>query len=328
MTGIARHQAFDSDELAGALAGWSQDYTQLGRGKLQAELLQVLLPDASLIFERSNLHLHENMAPPAGQVVFGIPLNVSEDSKFNGHDLSRDSLLVLEGGQEMEICAPGEIGMLGLTVSRQLLSRLLGAHEQELLEQALQRRRLDISPAAAQELRSDLCNSIGAFEREERSAGVARHGMSAVMSALGCVVQGLDYAQRERAARISSNPRALEQHRRLVLSAIEIMQANIEGPLSIIELCQALNTSHRTLQYCFRQICQATPLQFFLSLRLAEARRRLKLAPQQNITTLALDLGFASSSHFSSLYKRLYAEQPSLTGRPVSSQTEAAMARA
>ena len=315
MTGIARHQAFDSDELAGALAGWSQDYTQLGRGKLRAELLQVLLPEASLIYEQSNLHLHENMAPPAGQVVFGIPLRVSADSRFNGHALSRDTLLVLEGGQEIEICAPGEIGMLGLTVSRQLLSRLLGAQEQELLEQTLERRHLDISPAAAQDLRSDLCNSINAFEREERSTEVARHDLSAVMSVLDWVVQGLDDNLREREARLSSNLRALEQHRRLVLSAIDIMQANITVRLSIIELSQALNTSHRTLQYCFRQICQATPLQFFLSLRLAEARRRLKLDPQQNITTLALDLGFASSSHFSSLYKRLYAEQPSLTGR-------------
>ncbi|MDT4861032.1 HTH-type transcriptional activator RhaS [compost metagenome] len=205
--------------------------------------------------------------------------------------------------------------MLGLTVSRQLLSRVLGAQEQELLEQALARRRLDISQTTAQGIRRDLCNSIRAFERDERSPLVAQHGTAAVMSALSGVVQGLDDRLLGDASRISSNPRALEQHRRLVLAAIEIMQATVAGPLSIMELCQALNTSHRTLQYCFRQICQATPLQFFLSLRLAEARRRLKLAPQQSITTLALDLGFASSSHFSSLYKRQYAEQPSLIGR-------------
>jgi AraC family ethanolamine operon transcriptional activator len=312
MTGIARHQAFDSDELACALAGWSQDYTQLGRGKLQAELLQVLLPEASLIYEHSNLHLHENMAPPAGQIVFGIPLSVSDDSLFNGQALSLNTLLVLEGGQELEICVPGEIRMLGLTLSRELLSRVLGAQEQELLELALERRRLDISQTAARELRRNLCSSIRAFERYERNPLVAQHGKATVMSALSCVVQGIDSSLCGDATRISPNPRALEQHRRLVLAAIEIMQSNLAEPLSIMELCQALNTSHRTLQYCFRQICQSTPMQFFLSLRLAEARRRLKLAPQQSITNLALDLGFASSSHFSSLYKRLYAEKPSL----------------
>ncbi|MDH4561756.1 helix-turn-helix domain-containing protein [Pseudomonas sp. BN411] len=315
MTGIARHQASDSDELAGALAGWSQDYTQLGRGRLHAELLHIQLAEASLIYEHSNLHLHENMTPPEGQVVFGIPLSVSTDSTFNGGTLARDTLLVLEGGQEMEICAPGEIGMLGMTIDRRLLSQLLGAEEQERLEQALDRRRLDISPLAAQRLRQDLCASISAFERAEFDPRSAEDGLRAVMPGLDGVFQGLDEVLRGPTLHSGVMPRSLEQRRRLVLAAVEIMQTRLDLPLSMPELCQALNTSHRTLQYCFRQICQATPQQFFLSLRLAEARRRLKQDPLQSITTLALDLGFASSSHFSSLYKRLYGEQPSLTGR-------------
>ncbi|MFZ6050098.1 helix-turn-helix domain-containing protein [Pseudomonas sp. CR3202] len=315
MTGIARHRASDSDELAGALTGWCQDYTQLGRGRLQAELLHVQLPEASLIYEHSNLHLHENMAPPDGELVFGIPLSISADARFNGHALCLDTLLVLEGGQEMEICAPGEIGMLGLTVSRQLLDRVLDAHEQDLLHRALTRRRLEIAPAVAAELRRELHDSIGAFERGERDPRVARHGNAAVMSILGLAIQGLDERLHGQGGRLAPNPRALEQRRRLVLAAIDIMQDNLAEPLSLLELCRVLNTSHRTLQYGFQQICKATPQQFFLSLRLAEARRRLKLDPQQSITTLALDLGFASSSHFSSLYKRLYSEQPSATGR-------------
>ncbi|MFC4861400.1 helix-turn-helix domain-containing protein [Pseudomonas sp. JS3066] len=315
MTGIARHQASDSDELAGALAGWNQDYTQLGRGRLHAELLHIQLVEASLIYEHSNLHLHENMTPPQDQVVFGIPLKVSADSLFNGGALAGDTLLVLEGGEEMEICAPGEIGMLGLTVDRRLIARVLGAEEQERLEQALGRRRLDISPLAAQRLREDLCASIGAFERAEYDPRSAEHGVRTVMSSLDCVLQGLDEVLLGPNQRGSALPRTLEQRRRLVLAAVEMMQANLDLPLSMLELCQALNTSHRTLQYCFKQISQATPQQFFLSLRLAEARRRLKQDPLQSITTLALDLGFASSSHFSSLYKRLYGEQPSLTGR-------------
>ncbi|BAN48948.1 helix-turn-helix domain-containing protein [Metapseudomonas resinovorans] len=315
MTGIARHQASDSDELAGALAGWSQDYTQLGRGRLHAELVHIQLAGASLIYEHSNLHLHENMTPPTGQVVFGLPLQVGDDSLFNGGALRHDTLLVLEGGREMEICASGEIGMLGLTVDRELLARLLGAEEQERLEQALGRSRLDISPLAAQGLRQDLCASIGAFERAECDPRSAEQSVRTVMSALDYTLQGLDEVLRGPGHSGATLPRSLEQRRRLVLAAVEIMQANLDLPLSMLELCQALNTSHRTLQYCFRQIAQATPQQFFLSLRLAEARRRLKQDPQQSITTLALDLGFASSSHFSSLFKRLYGEQPSLAGR-------------
>ncbi|MBD9515977.1 helix-turn-helix domain-containing protein [Pseudomonas sp. PDM22] len=313
MTGIARHQATDSDELACALAGWSQDYTQLGHGRLQAELLHVQLPGASLIYEHSNLHLHENMAPPAGHLVIGIPLRASADSRFNGQALHDDTLLVLEGGRELEICAAGEIHMLGLTFSQPQLERLLGAEERELFERALQQRRLELSPTGAGDLRRSLCDALAAFESEPWRVDDPQQAGHAVALVLSHVLQALEEIlpgnDREGA------PRSLQQHRRLVLAAIERMQADLSEPLSLLELSQSLNTSQRTLQYCFRQICQSTPQQFFLSLRLAEARRRLKQEPQQSITHLALDLGFASSSHFSALYKRLYAEQPSVISR-------------
>ncbi|MDF3935804.1 helix-turn-helix domain-containing protein, partial [Pseudomonas citronellolis] len=309
-TGIARHRASDSDELADALAGWSQAYTQLGRGRLQAELLHVQLAEASLIYEHSNLHLRENMAPPPGQVVIGIPLRVCAEARFNGQALRDDTLLVLPGGQELEICAAGEIHMLGLGLGEGLLQRLLGGEEQERLEQALAQRRLELSAAAAQRLRQSLGASVGAFSASRWSPEDPTHASTAIHSALSCLLQALDAGRADAAP-----PRTLEQHRRLVLAAIERMQLDLTRPLSLLQLCRDLHTSQRTLQYCFRQICQATPQQFFLSLRLAEARRRLKQEAPRSITELALDLGFASSSHFSTLYKRLYDEQPSLTLR-------------
>lgn len=314
MTGIARHQATDSDELACALAGWSQDYTQLGRGRLQAELLHVQLPDASLIYEHSNLHLHENMAPPANQLVIGIPLRVGADARFNGQPLQLDTLLVLEGGRELEICAPGEIHMLGLTLNGELLEQALGSEERELLELALARSRLQLDATAAEDFRQNLYASLSAFGEERWLPDDPQHASRATLSALGLLLQALETTLQQ-TSRHASHPRSLPQHRRLVLAAIERMQADLSQPLSLLELSQQLNTSQRTLQYCFRQVCQTTPQQFFLSLRLAEARRRLKQEPQQSITHLALDLGFASSSHFSSLYKRLYAEQPSVISR-------------
>lgn len=312
MPGIARHQAHDSDELAGALAGWSQAYTQLGRGRLHAELLHVQLAEASLIYEHSNLHLRENMAPPAGQIVVGIPLRACADARFNGQPLQDDTLLVLRGGEEMEICAPGEIHMLGLGLSQALLERLLGSEEQERFERALRQRHLRLTQDAATQLRQNLSDSLGAFARASWRPDDPAHAGAAIHSALGCLLQALDASPESPAA---SPPRALEQHRRLVLAAVEHMQADLSQPLSLVDLSRQLNTSQRTLQYCFRQLCQATPQQVLLALRLSEARRRLKQEAPQSITHLALDLGFASSSHFSALYKRLFAEQPSLTLR-------------
>lgn len=311
MIRIARHRPADSDELALALSGWSQDYTQLGRGRLQAELLQVLLPDAALIYEHSNLHLRETMAPPAHQVVIGLPLCTDGRSLFNGRPLDLDTLLVLEGGREFEICAPGEIGMFGLALDRSLLERLLTPEERELFEIAVARRRLPLASADAQALRADLGRALAAFDgaqgtppSDPQDAGATV--VSALQQVLGAVAAALggDVAD--------GGPRSLQRHRRLVDAAIDAMQADLARPLSLADLSRRLATSERTLQLSFRQVCRASPQQFFLCLRLADARRRLKQDPRQRITELALELGFASSSHFSSLYKRLYAEQPSL----------------
>ncbi|BAN48042.1 AraC family transcriptional regulator [Metapseudomonas resinovorans] len=310
MTAIARYQACDSDELADALAGWSQAYTQIGRGRLQAELLQLTLPEASLIYERSNLHLHETMAPPLDQVIVAIPLGVAAEPLYNGRPMTLDSLVLLRGGEEAEICAPGEFRTIGLGLGRGLLREMLGEQDQESFERALDNGLLHLSPQAAQLLRDNLCGTLAAFERGHWQTDDQRQARDATLSALGQVMQAIDDVPGDALAL----PRSLPQRRRLVLAAIERMQADLANPLSLPELCKRLNTSQRTLHYCFRQMCQTSPHQFFLSLRLAEAHRRLKQEPQQNITDLALELGFYGSSHFSSLYKRHFVRQPSQRG--------------
>lgn len=312
MTGIARHQGFDSDELADALVGWSQAYTQVGRGRLQAELLHRTLQDASLIYERSNLHMHESMVPPKDQVVVALPLDIASEPLCNARPLALDSLLLLRGGEEVEICAPGEFRTIALCLNRRLLTEALGEQDQERFERALDNRLLPLPQHTAREVRATLCGALGAFEHGNWMASDPGHSRGATVAALGQVMQAIDEAALNANDESSDLPRSLPQRRRLVQAAIELMQADLAAPLSLPELSKCLNTSQRTLHYCFRQVCRTSPHQYFLCLRLAEARRRLKVEPQQNITDLALELGFYSSSHFSSQYKRQFAEQPSL----------------
>lgn len=312
MAEIDRQQSFDSDELADALVGWSQAYTQIGRGRLEAELLQVMLPDASLIYERSNLHLHENMIPPKDQVVIALPLEVTREPLCNASPIALNSLLLLRGGEEVEICAPGEFRTIALCLQRRLLTDTLGEQDQECLERALDKRQLSIPQYIARDLGATLLGALGAFECGNLKISDPRHAKRTTTDALNRVMQAIDDATLNDSNGV---PRSLQQRRRLVLTAIEFMQADLALPLSLPELSKTLNISQRTLHYCFRQICQTSPHQYFLCLRLAEARRRLKLDPQQNITVLALELGFYSSSHFSSQYKRQFAEQPSLFAR-------------
>lgn len=310
MTGLLSYQTNDSDEIACALTGWEQDYTQLGSGCLSAELVRVTFPESSLFFESSNLHLQQNMCPPLGQVVIGIPRYASGESLFNGQPLEGDSLLFLEGGRELEISAVGRLGMLGLCLNLTTLEQTLEASEHAMLTKAMELRKVPLSAEAAEAVRQSLASSLEAFQQGILDAECPESSRIAIASGLQKALCGV--SETLDTIRIPSrNHKALAERRRLVLAAIHEMRSELASPLAVETLCERLGISERTLQYCFRQVCHTTPQQFFLALRLGEAKRRLKNSPSEAITDIAFSLGFSSSSHFSSLYKRLYGTCPS-----------------
>lgn len=311
MTELVSYQTSDSDEIAGALTGWEQHYTQLGSGCLSAELVRVSLPDATLFLESSNLHIQQNMCPPHGHVVIGIPLFTSGGSLFNGLPLDSQSLLVLEGDRELEISAIGQLRMLGLCLDLTVAEDILDTSEYLQLTAALEKRKISLSAHAAQSVRGTLLNSLEVFRKASLDAESLQNCSAIVAAGLQNAIGGISEALGSISSQ-SLDRKAAIGRRRLVLAAIEEMRSDLSMPLALEALCIKLGTSERTLQYCFRQICGTTPQQFFLALRLEEGKRRLKFSPSHSITEIAFELGFSSSSHFSSLYRRLYGNCPSL----------------
>ncbi len=95
-------------------------------------------------------------------------------------------------------------------------------------------------------------------------------------------------------ARIGVNHPAL-------LECIELMEANIEQPLTPNELADLVGVSKRQLERLFRRYLQITPARYYLALRL-EAARILLEKSSSKIIDVALACGFKSAGHFSSRY--------------------------
>jgi len=85
--------------------------------------------------------------------------------------------------------------------------------------------------------------------------------------------------------------------------------------LTVEGLCRELHVTRRTLQNGFQEVTAMSPLPFLRALRLNQVRRLLRspVAGQDSIQQLAEDWGFASPSHFSYDYRRLFGETPSQT---------------
>jgi AraC-like DNA-binding protein len=100
-----------------------------------------------------------------------------------------------------------------------------------------------------------------------------------------------------------------EPTRRLISRAKEFVQAHLADPLRLSHISTAAGASPAYLTNVFRQV-EGVPLhRYVMQLRLARAL--VELPHAEDLTELALDLGFSSHSHFAAAFRKTYGTTPS-----------------
>jgi transcriptional regulator GlxA family with amidase domain len=94
-----------------------------------------------------------------------------------------------------------------------------------------------------------------------------------------------------------------------VLTIIELMEANLSEPLSLIEIADHVGLSRRQIERLFRQEMGRSPARYYLEIRLDRARHLL-IQSSLPVVEVAVACGFISASHFSKCYRELYARSP------------------
>lgn len=90
---------------------------------------------------------------------------------------------------------------------------------------------------------------------------------------------------------------------------IQIMENNIEEPISPSILAQDVGMSTRQLERLFRRYLNRSPKRYYMELRLQKARNLL-MQTDMSVINVALACGFASPSHFSKCYRAHYDTTP------------------
>ncbi len=98
-------------------------------------------------------------------------------------------------------------------------------------------------------------------------------------------------------------------HPRL-LAALDLMEKNIEEPLSVDALAAAAGLSHRQLERLFAKYCRASPTRHYMRVRLQRARELLRQTTMP-ILSIGLACGFGSASYFSKSYLDHFGHPPS-----------------
>ncbi|MGK0270341.1 MAG: transcriptional regulator GlxA family with amidase domain [Cocleimonas sp.] len=92
--------------------------------------------------------------------------------------------------------------------------------------------------------------------------------------------------------------------------AVQLMESNLEECLLPKELADFVGLSVRQLERLFRVHLECTPMQYYIRLRLRNARRLL-LQSELSIYDVAISSGFKSAPHFSKSYKDMFDITPS-----------------
>ena len=92
-------------------------------------------------------------------------------------------------------------------------------------------------------------------------------------------------------------------------TVIQMMEENIEEPVSPSVLAQDVGMSTRQLERLFRRYLNRSPKRYYMELRLNRARNLL-IQTDMSVINVALACGFASPSHFSKCYRSHFGTTP------------------
>ena len=206
-----------------------------------------------------------------------------------------NQILFVAGGEGFRMSAPlaGGYRELIFTPCRGVLSEIAGTSESQLARHPLFRGRGRRADSRLQNLRMRFLHwAKGAPEEDDFAAE------ELVLLLLRLALDG---------EAPSGEP--AQSTRRLIRRAKEFVEAHASSPIRLRDAARAVGASPAYLTDVFRRV-EGVPLhQYVTQLRLSRAL--VELPEADDITALALDLGFSSHSHFAASFRRAFGSTPS-----------------
>ena len=302
------------DDFSEATRGWDLDWRQLDRGRLKAELLHVASPDASIFRVAFNRSFLQRGGSPEGMLTFGLlGESVDEIGWYRGK-AAADNLLVFDSGGEYESVSLPDFDAHTLSFSEEHLDRVAAHLDLPVILSPYRQGgyALHTDPAAVRNLRFRLegLGRAAARATEKGDTDWIRHELENEIPARLIHI----LATKPRATSLTvDRPRVLA-----VQKARDYIDAHVNEPPTIQEVCQAAGVSWRTLDYAFRELFGVTPKRYLQAMRLDGVRRGLhRRGPSAKISDIANDWGFWHMGQFAADYRRQFGELPSETTRRV-----------
>lgn len=233
---------------------------------------------------------------------FGLA-DQSADTRINGRLAGADQIMVRPGHCEFELVTPAEHTIYGIVIQRDALVATADRQGCQVDWTQLDRAEMmRVDPAA----RAACLQTLRGLLAQE--PGSARHQLASQQAVSEVLLTLLDTSKVD-----SGVSKSFERRRRIVAKARDYVLAHRDQAVTVPELCERLFVSRRTLQYCFEDVLNISPIQYLRLIRLNGARRSLRQACSAPVSVrdVAADWGFWHFSQFSSDYRKLFGQCPS-----------------
>ncbi|WP_293764705.1 helix-turn-helix domain-containing protein [uncultured Aquitalea sp.] len=306
----AQQQHFtDAHQHAASLAHWNQVYDQISAGRFHSSLQRLNTDQLDIFRETINQRVVQQGQAPAEMIHFAVPLNLPDALSLQGCQVGNNTVMALRGGEEFVFHVPPQVDSLQISIRNQDLEALAPQLWQRLHRS---RQRLPVLQVSESQLMAARALLLSTFEQALDNADLMGFAGSKKLiqhQFISLLLDLLnDIAPDERPNLTHAT------HSDIVRRSQLIVQHSPDEPVTVLDLCQKLRISRRTLQNSFQLIAGTTPVDYLRSIRLNSVRRMLLSRPESNsVREAAGHWGFYHMGHFSRDYRRLFDELPSET---------------
>lgn len=310
---VHQRQTTDVYEHALTITAWQQIYDQLHPGKFHGEFTEILLDDIQVFREYTGLALRQSCLVWPNSFWFGIPATRGEQGFIGSQCLGSAEIATRPGGTEFELSTPDDYTILGVVLSEDVITRQANFlhNPDRVLHMLRSQSALEVKEQHKAALWGFVQQALATFcENPENlhQPAVRKVLGDNLLMAMGAM---LEDAQ----PMVTAESISHQSYRRLLSRAREYVLENMSEPVTVLDLCNQLHVSRRTLQNAFHAILGIGPNAWLKRIRLNAVRREL-ISPWSQSTTVkdaAMQWGFWHLGQFATDYQQLFAEKPSLT---------------
>jgi AraC family ethanolamine operon transcriptional activator len=296
----------DIDAMAASPIAWNQEYEQIGRGRFQGQMTQVLMDRLQLGRVIWSPGVLQRGTAPVGTWVFGLPLAAEGSLHVRRRPVRPGELMVATSHDDVGFTATGRTDLMVVVLPTSLIDRCVQARRGiDKFNVDLPSPRWQVSTAEMSRRASALSGLLQTLTAQPNSH-LPTSGISGVEERIFEAI--LDMIP---SAEIIE---PLHSRARIAREVLKVFKDRLDDPPGITELCVAVGARERTLHLSCVEAFGRPPAMLLAELRLNAAHRALsRPVKDASVTAIAALFGFTHFGRFAAIYRRQFEELPSVT---------------